>query len=200
MEKKKILFLCLNNYAEWEASYLASAINELSNKFEVKVVSITKEPIKTIGGFTTLPDYDIINIIDNYEALFLIGGYSWVLKEAKKVVPLIEKTIKENKLLGAICAASEFLAANGYLNKIKHTSNGLVSCEGWENTLYNNSANYIDAPAVIDQNIITANGTAALEFARLSLLELKVNTKEKIEEWYEFNKLGLCGFVSKYNL
>lgn len=45
-------------------------------------------------------------------------------------------------------------------------------------------------PAVRDNNIITANGTASLEFAREVLLALKVADEEKIFAWYDFYKLG----------
>ena len=38
--------------------------------------------------------------------------------------------------------------------------------------------------------IITANGTASLEFAREIMLYLNVKTVEKIDEWYKFHKLG----------
>lgn len=44
--------------------------------------------------------------------------------------------------------------------------------------------------AVRDHNIITANGTAALEFAKEVLLALKDIPEEKITEWYNFHKLG----------
>ena len=41
-----------------------------------------------------------------------------------------------------------------------------------------------------DCNVITANGTATLEFAKEIMLYLKAKPVDKINEWYEFNKLG----------
>ena len=43
---------------------------------------------------------------------------------------------------------------------------------------------------VRDKNIITANGTASLEFAKEVLLALKAAPEDKIMEWYNFHKLG----------
>ena len=44
--------------------------------------------------------------------------------------------------------------------------------------------------AVRDHSIITANGTAALEFAKEVLLALQVASENQIIEWYNFHKLG----------
>ena len=41
-----------------------------------------------------------------------------------------------------------------------------------------------------DQNIVTANGTAALEFAKEALLALDAAPEPLIQEWFAFHKLG----------
>lgn len=47
-------------------------------------------------------------------------------------------------------------------------------------------------PAIRDQNIITANGTASFEFTKEGLTaELKVAPQNKILEWYRFHKEGI---------
>ena len=78
----------------------------------------------------------------------------------------------------------------GVLNKVKHTSNDLEDMKQWAGSAYTNEANYLWQQAVRDNNIITANGTAALEFAQEVLLALQVAPEEKIAEWYNFHKLG----------
>ena len=45
---------------------------------------------------------------------------------------------------------------------------------------------------VSDQNIVTANGSATLEFAKELLLLLENDTPERIEMYYQFNKQGFC--------
>ena len=72
--KKCILFVILEPYADWEAAYLSSALQMLGQgMYEVKTVSLTKEPVCSIGGFCVLPDYDINSIPADYEALILVG-------------------------------------------------------------------------------------------------------------------------------
>ena len=56
-----------------------------------------------------------------------------------------------------------------------------------------NPAGYRNCQAVTDRNIVTANGSADLEFTRLCLLALGADTPERIEEFYAFNKRGFYG-------
>lgn len=44
--------------------------------------------------------------------------------------------------------------------------------------------------AVSDNRLITANGTASLEFAKEVLLSLEGTSNEVVEKWYQFHKLG----------
>lgn len=189
--KKNILFFILNKFSDWESTYVSTFISVLGqDKYEIKTVSITKEPIKTIGGFTVLPDYDIKSVPYEFEALILVGGMSWRTEEAKLVKPLIEHAIRNKKILGAICDASVFIGAMGILNNVKHTSNDINDLKAFALESYTNEENYLMVPAVNDNNIITANGTATLEFAKEVLLALKDIPKETILGWYDFYKKG----------
>ena len=49
---------------------------------------------------------------------------------------------------------------------------------------------YVNAQAVSDGNVVTANGVAYLEFTREVLLRLEAGTVESIEMWYDFYKNG----------
>ena len=42
-----------------------------------------------------------------------------------------------------------------------------------------------------DNNIVTANGTATMEFAKEVMLALQVAEEKVINAWYEFHKLGI---------
>ncbi len=50
--------------------------------------------------------------------------------------------------------------------------------------------------AVCDNNIVTANGSAALEFAKEMLLLIENDTPERIEMYYQFNRQGFCSRFS----
>lgn len=188
---KTILFVILDQYADWEAAYISSAITMLGqNEYQIKTVSLSKECILSLGGFRIVPDYDISCVPNEYQALILIGGLTWRKETARQVQPLVEACYKKGKVLAGICDASAFLGTVGILNDVSHTSNDLYDLKQWAGAAYTGETKYIAKQAVRDQNIITANGTAALEFAREILLALSVASEEKISEWYHFHKLG----------
>lgn len=193
--KKEIIFVLLPQYADWECAFVASSLNQLeengTKKYIIRTASITVSPIISMGGFKILPDYDITEIPDHYEALILIGGLSWFDDQAKLLVPIVQKAIKNNILVAGICNASVFLGKYGFLNNVKHTSNTLEYLADQAGSYYINQSDYVARQAVCDNNIITANGTAYLEFCRAILLKLEADAKEHIEQEYQLNKVGL---------
>lgn len=188
--KKTILFLILQQYADWEAAYISSAISMLEQgKYEIKTVSLSKDCVQSIGGFKVLPDYDIASVPDDYEALILIGGMTWRSENTQQIKELVEDCFQKRKILGGICDASAFLGTVGVLNDVLHTSNDLNDLKQWAGSVYTGEAKYIAKQAVNDKNIITANGTAPMEFAKEILLALNV-AEDKVSDWYNFHKLG----------
>lgn len=194
--KKEILFVLLNRFADWEAAYTAVCLNAgvipgRPLKYTAKTLSLTKQPIVSIGGFTVLPDYDIHELPADYAGLVLIGGdQNWFTSEAEPLVPLVEKTIRANKLVAGICNGSVFLGKYGFLNHVMHTSNTLKYLKNMAGEAYTGEARYIRQPAVRDGNIVTANGTAQLEFCREILYALDADDPQIIEESYSFYKNG----------
>ena len=194
----EILYILLPDFASHEIVYLAQAVAsdecalKENPKYVNKIVAPTMEPVKSIGGSRTLPDYSFDMMPDDYAALVLIGGFGWNTPIAEQVVPIVRKAIEKGMIVGAICNAASFMAKHGFLNAVKHTGNGLeqLKIRGGEN--YTNQDGYIHAQAVSDNNIVTANGSATLEFAKELLLLLKNDTPERIEMYYQFNKQGFC--------
>lgn len=84
------------------------------------------------------------------------------------------------------------MAKHGFLNNIQHTGNGLEQLKIWGGDNYTNANGYVNAQAVSDANIVTANGSATLEFAKELLLLLGNDTPGRIEMYYQFNKQGFC--------
>lgn len=199
----EILYLLLPDYAAHEAVYLSQAIAsdeqalKVSPKYVNKVLTPTMEPVKSIGGFRTLPDYSFETMPDDYAALVLIGGFGWSTAIADKVVSIVGKALKEGKIVGAICNAASFMAKHGFLNHVRHTGNGLDQLKLWGGETYVNAAMYVNEQAVSDGNLVTANGSATLEFAKELLLLLKNDTPERIEMYYQFNKQGFCSLFSE---
>ncbi len=189
---KTILFVLLAPYADWEAAYLASAVRMFApDTYTIRTVSLHKGEVESMGGFHTQVDFDLDTMPADYEALVLIGGMSWRTQEARQIQALAVACVQKGKLLGGICDAAGFLATTGILNNVRHTGNGLENLQQWAGEAYTGEKNYIREPAVCDQKIVTANGTAPLEFAREVLLALEAAPDETILEWYNFHKLGM---------
>lgn len=194
----EILYILLPDYAAHEAVYLSEAIAsdeaalKENPKYVNKVVAPTLEPVKSIGGFRTVPDYSFETMPDDYTALVLIGGFGWTTHVADSVEPLVRRAIESGKVVGAICNGASFMAKCGFLNAVKHTGNGLEQLKLWGGANYTNPGGYVHAQAVSDGRIVTANGSAALEFARELLLLLGNDTPERIEMYYQFNRQGFC--------
>ncbi|CAK7065530.1 MAG: putative protease YdeA [Parabacteroides distasonis] len=194
----EVLYILLPNYAAHEIVYLSQAISsdeyalKENPKYINKVVAPTLEEVKSIGGFRTLPDYSFDNMPDDYAALVLIGGFGWNTPVAEQVVNIVRQAVENGKIIGAICNAASFMAKHGFLNTVKHTGNGLEQLKIWGSENYTNADGYIHTQAVCDKNIVTANGSATLEFAKELLLLLENDTPERIEMYYQFNKQGFC--------
>lgn len=199
----EILYILLPDFAEHEMVYLAEAIasDEFSlkenPKYINKFVASTLDPIKSIGGFRIMPDYSFDTIPDDYAALVLIGGFGWVTPIADKVVPIVRQAVENGKIVGAICNAASFMAKHGFLNDVKHTGNGIDQLKLWGGENYTNHTGYVHVQAIGDKNIVTANGSATLEFAKELLLLLENDMPERIEMYYQFNKQD---FAPWYNL
>lgn len=116
------------DYAAHEAVYFSQAITaddfamKKNPKYVNKVVAPTLEPISSIGGFRTLPDYSFDTMPDDYVALVLIGGFGWNTPVAEKVMPIIKSAIEQEKVIGAICNAASFMAKCGIDRETTHGS------------------------------------------------------------------------------
>ncbi|ETT81441.1 DJ-1/PfpI family protein [Viridibacillus sp. FSL R5-0477] len=188
-EKKEILIVVLDEFADWELSYIAAFLNT-TDKYITKIVSVSEGVIKSIGGLSVLPNYTFRSIPEVFYGLILIGGNSWRKSLNNNVIPIMEKALTMDIPVGAICDATVFMGANGWLNEIKHTSNDLNDLKTYAKDNYQNEKNYVLEQAVSDGKIVTANGTASLEFAKEILELLEAYPKEHINQLYNFHKLG----------
>ncbi len=193
--KQQVLFIILNDYSAWEAAYLAT--NMMGGvmpgspiKYEVKTVAPTLDAVVSLGGFRTIPDYSFENMPEDYAAIVLVGGMKLNAPEANPIENIVRKAISQHRIVGAICNGASFLASRGFLNNIKHTGNGLEQLKLWGGKNYTNETGFVERQAVRDGNIVTANGTATLEFTREMSLALEADTKEHIEQAYAYWKNG----------
>ncbi len=83
--------------------------------------------------------------------------------------------------------ATRGLEKVGLLDSIQHTSN---SKNYLLNSGYHGSKYYLDVLSASDKGIITASGTAPLEFAREIFKELDLYKTEVLDAWYKLVKTG----------
>lgn len=187
--KKEILTFIFDGYADWESAYICSEINGQETDYIIKTLSFDKKIKISMGGFHTIPDYSINDCPKEFAMLILIGGEAWLEEKNNNIKPIVDYAISNNIPVASICGATFFMGENGYLNNVKHSSNTLEFLK-LKAPNYKGDSNYIEKQAVSDGNIITANGTATLEFAKEIMMLLKVKPEDKIEEWYKFHKIG----------
>lgn len=197
----EILYVCLPDFASHEMVYLMEAVScdetqlKADPKYVNRIVAPTMEPVVAIGGFRVMPDYSFETMPDEYAALVLVGGYGWLYPVADAVVPVVKRALADNRVVGAICNAASFMAKCGFLNGVRHTGNGVDQLKQWGGMNYTNPDGYLHRQAVSDGNIVTANGTGPLEFAKELLLLLENDTPDRIEMYYQFNKQGFCALL-----
>lgn len=190
--KRDVLIFIFDGYADWEPAYICSELNSQETEYEVKTISLDKNPLYSMGGFRVIPDYSVDDFPQEFSLLVLSGGMAWMEHKNDAVLPVVDHAVKSHIPVGAICNATNFMAEHGYLDHIKHTGNTLAFMKS-QAPHYTGDAYYLEKQAVCDSGIITANGSGALEFAREILLLLKAKPENAVLEWCRLHKSGFYG-------
>jgi len=190
MNKKKIFIFLFNGFSDWEIAYLSPEIKK-SEEFDLIYFSKDGNPVSSMGGLHVLPDMLLseINVEDVY-MIVLPGGTAWEKGENDEINLLTKTLFDKGKTIAAICAATTYLAKQGFLDHLKHTSNDLYYLKGIA-PQYSGESNYINSLAVTDENIITAKGIAPIEFAREIFEKIKLHSTPDIEKWFQLFKNGV---------
>jgi putative intracellular protease/amidase len=118
------------------------------------------------------------------------GGPAWEKKKHREIIPDLKNYILKDGKIAAICSATTLLGDMGVLDTVKHTSNAKSYLQHYV-PAYQGGNNYMEEAAVRDKNIITATGTAPVEFAREIFKALSLMNDGKIEEWFQLFKNGI---------
>jgi putative intracellular protease/amidase len=176
--------------ADWEYGYLVAELN--SGRFfarkgealEVRTVGLSSEKVRTMGGLGLLPDTTLAEFEEDRCAILVLpGGDPWLSGGHEAVVELARGLLDRGVPVAAICAATVGLARAGLLDERRHTSNDLGFLKA-VSPGYRGESLYGSDAAVVDRGLITANGVAPLEFARLVLGALGLMSEEALEAWY----------------
>lgn len=166
--RQKILLFIFDNMTDYEITFIAHLLKADAGK-EVITISYEDRLVKGTSGLVYKPDKlvkDVLN--DEVEGLIICGG--WFGEVREELIELIRKLNSQNKLLAGICGAGTFfLATAGILNKVSYTT-PITSWTEKHMEIFGEADpfprdNYIEKRVVADKNIITALGTAFLDFA-----------------------------------
>ena len=164
--EKEIVFVLLDDFADWEAAFLAPALRAGTMpgrpaSYGVKYMTPDGRPVRSIGGLRAAADCDASALPEACAGLILVGGMQWQSEAAQRIVPLVGEALARGIVVGAICNAVSFMAAHGFLNGIRHTGNTLGMLQKWGGANYTGEALYEERQAVQAQDLIRL-GQAAL--------------------------------------
>lgn len=186
----------LETLADWELGYITSELHsgrffkKDAERVSLKTVSYSKEPIHTMGGLTVIPDCLIDDIVVSETSVLLLpGADTWNDPRHGAILKKAGEFLSIGATVGAICGATTALANYGLLDNRRHTSNGQGFLEMFCPT-YKGQNFYVDEPSVADNNLITANPTASLLWAKQILERLDVFQANTLEFWYEYFSTG----------
>lgn len=186
----------LDTLADWELGYVTAELS--SRRFfrkdapevSVKTVAISKEPIKTMGGLTIVPDCTIDDILVSEKSVLLLpGANTWDNPKHGAIIEKAGELLSVGAMVCAICGATVALANAGLLDQRPHTSNGLGYLE-MVSPIYKGQKFFIDAPSVADHNLITASSTGALMWSKQIIEQLDVFRHSTLESWYAYFSTG----------
>ena len=164
-QQKTIGIVLIDGFADWEFGLLAGGA---AAHFGAKVVFMSPDgkPVTSIGGLEARPARGISpGENGDLDAVALIGSDTWTSDAAPDLSPLLTLVRAKGGVAGGICAATAALAKGGFLEGLRHTSNGREWLKGHA-AGYPGAALYQDVPsAVSDSKIVTAPGTAPISFA-----------------------------------
>ena len=188
--KKKIFVFLFNGFSDWEISYLTPEINK-SEQFELVYFSKSGNTVTSMGGLQVKPSHPLSELdINNMEMLILPGGTAWEKGENMEVNQLTKDVFNKGKSLAAICAATAYLGQLGLLDNVKHTSNDINYLRAVA-PQYRGEKKYINSMAVTDENLITAEGIAPIEFAKEIFSKIELYNSDDIEKWFQLFKNGI---------
>ncbi|HBS10837.1 MAG TPA: DJ-1 family protein [Firmicutes bacterium] len=181
---KKVLCVLTDNFEEIEAIGTFALLSR--GKVSVDLVALRKTNIiKGKYGLEILVKKNISEIkSSDYDSLFIAGGHEYVeLESNQDFLNLILDFYKEDKIIGAICAAPTILGKLGILKNKNYTCFNAMN-EDFGGT-------FIDHYCVVDKNLVTGKSAAAtIEFALtyLEVLTSKENAESAKERIYYYNK------------
>lgn len=192
MKRETVHLYVLDTMADWEAAYAVAGINNPQfqaepGRFTVRTVAPTAAPVRTAGGVAITPDMTLAELRPQDSTMLILpGGAAWDAGVHLDAVEKAREFLSARVPVAAVCGATGALAAGGVLDERPHTSNAREYLAYVPN--YAGQAHYVNEPTVVDGDLITASGTAPVDFARAIFELLGVYLPEVLEAWVAMYK------------
>ena len=103
--EKEIVFVLLDDFADWEAAFLAPALRAGTlpgrpASYGVKYMTPDGRPVRSIGGLRAAADCDASALPEACAGLILVGGMQWQSEAAQRIVPLVGEALARGIVVG----------------------------------------------------------------------------------------------------
>ncbi|MDX5701597.1 type 1 glutamine amidotransferase family protein, partial [Clostridioides difficile] len=194
MKNRKVYMYVFDTMSDWEVAYLTAELNtgryfkKGLKPLKVITVGIDKNPIITMGGLKVLPEITVDEFnMESKDLLILPGGNTWLSMNHETILEKAKEALIQDSIVAAICGATLGLAKKGLLDFRNHTSNDLEFLKMVVPN-YSGEKYYKMESVVNDENLVTAPGTAPLEFTFQVLKILDVFESESLNSWLNLYK------------
>ena len=177
-----------DTFADWETGFATAHLNKpiwqkTPGRFDVRTVGASTGPITTAGGMRIVPDATLAELTPADSAMLILAGNDiWNTDAYRPFTDKAREFLDAGVPVAAICGATGGLALAGMLDDRDHTSNAAAFLDS---TGYQGAERYRDEPAVTDGDLITASGTAPVDFAKHIFARLDVYEPGTLESWYK---------------
>ncbi|MDD4163124.1 MAG: glutamine amidotransferase [Methanothrix sp.] len=201
MRQQDVHLFVFDSLSDWEAGYAIAGINNPQfqrnpGSYRIRSVALRRTPIVSMGGICIQPDLALEELSPTDSAMFIIpGGSAWDEGKNAQAIEVARIFLDSGIPVAAICGATAGLARGGLLDTRRHTSN---SREYLAATNYLGAELYEDASALTDNDLITAPGTAPVDFAYHIFKRLDIYTAPVLEAWYGLFKTGRAEYFGAF--
>lgn len=201
MRQQDVYLFVFDSLSDWEAGYAIAGINNPQfqrnpGSYRIRSVALRRTPVVSMGGICIQPDLALEELSPTGSAMFIMpGGSTWDEGKNAEAIEVARMFLDSGIPVAAICGATAGLARGGLLDTRRHTSN---SREYLAATHYLGAELYEDASAFTDNDLITAPGTAPVDFAYHIFKRLDIYTTPVLEAWYGLFKTGRAEYFGAF--
>ena len=189
MRNKTCYVFLSEEYADYEIALVMAGLHSFGG-VEVITFSQTKDPVASLGNLAVLPDLSVEEVDPmDVDLLILPGSPLWDKGANREIAALVRSVYLLDKGIAAICGATLFLAAEGYLDDCWHTSNYAGYLGGFARN-YRGAGHYTAEPATRDGHIITAGGVYGFQFAAEVFDYLGLGENADFQRWLRYFHQG----------